>query len=449
MKKVLLCFLSLMIFFTGSLKADLQSDLNKNLYKSIGSAAAKAAGLPLDEVTSIASAFEKGDFKTAFSNLASWATDSMLDLIPVYGPAKFASDLVISFGNVLMTYINNSIIESMWQRFMNLSDSEKEDWLNGNDDDYPEMTYYYGSLNVTPDELRKIFKTAWKEYKKQQKQAKTYMEYTAKISKIIKQAQEKLTPDLYYPSNGSKIKISSKIEIWRSKNNYFKLVLKLPDGATYTKFIKDPSDPNKNHITSFKLTDFEGIDWNKYFQQYPEGVNIKIDVTAAVYDTTGLMKILMPDLVTPKNSIVKIKNYDGNIFEKTQFQFTVVSDIISCEKRLYGKLYFDYSFYIDSGTESTDVFSTNMKFQCDINSGKAILDLDGSKISGRCENKKGYFSGPLGYGSIVLNIVVSCEPEKLTVSSSGSYIYRYTFYDDNGNPEEIYIEFKNIRGTFK
>ena len=79
-----------MIFFSTSLFAsNIEEDLNKSLYYSIGMAAGKAAGLPVEEVTSIANALKKGDLKNAFLNLASWASDSALDLIPLYGPVKF------------------------------------------------------------------------------------------------------------------------------------------------------------------------------------------------------------------------------------------------------------------------------------------------------------------------------------------------------------------------
>ena len=444
---------TLMIFFSTSLFAsNIEEDLNKSLYYSIGMAAGKAAGLPVEEVTSIANALKKGDLKNAFLNLASWASDSALDLIPLYGPAKFAVELVNSFGNVLYTYLGNEVIKSAWNAFLNLDDSEKQKWLNG--EYVPEIDQLYGMRLVNKDDMRNMFSKAWKDYQKQQENAQIYMDAMAKISKVIKMAKNKLEPSLFFPSDGSEITTGTTIELWRAKNNYFKLVLTLPDGSTYTKFIKDPTDPYKEKVTKFKLAEFEGVDWNKYFKEFPDGVNVKINVTAAVYDYTGLMKTLPPlkDLITEKENLVLIEDLNGKIFEKISFNFKVVPGTLNCQGNLKGVMYFDFTSDVLSDSDSVDLSET-ISYQCNPSTGKASLLFinDSLLVSGTCNGDGvGKFSLPIGCGNLTINLTVYCNPLKISFNSSGSCSQTEEVEtDDQGNMEAITITIKNLRGTLE
>ncbi len=442
MKKISVVLFLIFFSFSSLLKADINSDLDKSLYMSIGSAAAKAAGLPVDEVNSIAQALKNGDFKSAIFNLASWATDNALDLIPVYGQAKFAADLVLSFGNVLMTYLGNEVIKSAWNVFVNLDDAERNAWLKG--EYVPEIDGLYGMRLVDKNKMRQMFKNAWTKFEKNKKQSKIYMEYMAKISKLIKRAKERLTPSLFYPSDGAKVYPDTKIELWNAKNNYFKLTLHLPDDANSIKIIKNPDLNAKT--TSFTLNEFSGVDWNKYFTTNKE-IKVTISVIAGVYDTTGLMKDLMPDIVTPKQNLIKIKDLNDKIYEKFSFSLVVLPKGIKCSGKLSGILYADYTTSEgDTITQSFPIDPTQIEYFCDPNSKKAVLKIidDGITLQGECDkNGSGSFSIPL-QGGIILYLNASCNPFNLSFYSSGSYT-QYQQMDD----ELISVTLHNIRGSLQ
>ena len=448
MRKIAGLIIVLFMAMCISLKADIQTDLNKSLYMSIGSAAAKAAGLPVDEVASIATALGSGDFKTAFFDLANWATDSALDLIPVYGQAKFAADMVVNFGNVLMTYLKNQVIQSAWKAFVNLDDTTRKEWLNG--EYVPEIDELYGIRLVNKEEMRSMFRKAWNEYEKHQKQAKIYMDAMAKIAKLIKRAKSRLAPSLFYPNDGSKVKLNSKIEIWNAKNNYFKIVLSLPDGKTSTKFIKN-SDLNSK-TTSFTLREFKGINWDDYFKNNPDGINVTLNITAGIYDTTNLMKTLMPDMVTPKEHLLKIEDLNGKIFEKFQFSLKVLSEEISCSGQISGIFYYDYSASNGlSSTDSSDV-DANIRYRCNPKTKKAQLDFldDGTHLSGKCDdNGVGLFSVPLGMGSLVLYLKPACKPVRLSFYSTGSYSQQTEIINEDGSSSFITVTLSNLRGSLQ
>ncbi len=451
MRKVIILLIFQLLFSINLIASNLEKELNNSLLYSIGSAAAKAAGLPVDEVKSIATSLKNGDLKTAFLNLASWASDSALEMIPLYGPAKFAVEMVNSFGNVLFTYLGNEVIKSAWKAFINLDDAEKNEWLNGGF--VPEIDELYGMRIVDKDKMRRMFAQAWEEYKKQKQNAKTYMDIMGKIAKVIKLAKNKMTPSLYYPPEGGKITINTEIQIWRSKNNYFKIELFLPDGQSVAKIIKDPTDPDKVKITKFKLSDFNNVDWNKYFTQYPDGFNVRIKVTASVYDYTGLMKMIpqVSDLLSPKQSIVMVNGLDGNIFEKTEFSFKVISNYISCEGRIHGTMYFN--FYSDYLSDKDSVpLSLNINYQCDKSTGKAKLFLkdENTNISGTCdENGVGKFFTPSGCGNLNFYIKVSCNPLKLSFYSTGECSQTQNVKDEEGNEIPVTVTIKNLKGTLQ
>ena len=100
---------------------------------------------------------------------------------------------------------------------LNLDDSEKQKWLNG--EYVPEIDQLYGMRLVDKEKMRNMFFKAWKDYQKQQENAQIYMDAMAKISKVIKMAKNRLEPSLFYPSEGSEITTGTTIELWRSKNN--------------------------------------------------------------------------------------------------------------------------------------------------------------------------------------------------------------------------------------
>ena len=444
MKKIIiiLIFLSLT---TSILKADFKQDLSRNFLKSLGSAAATAAGLPVNEVTTVANALYNKDFKTAFATLTQYATDSALDAIPVYGQIKFLSDLAISFGNVIFTYIGNEATKIAWKRFLQLDDKDRNDWLNGEYE--ATIDEIVGIKKVDKNQLRNMFRSAWEEYKKKKQKQKLYLEYMAKIAKVLKMAEDKVTPDSYSPRNGAKVHLDTPIEIWKSKNNYFKLTLTLPDGQSSVLFLKD-SNPEKSKIISFKLSDFKNINWNSVFNNpdYQDGVPVTIKVDAAVYDYTGLMKSLMPDMVTPKQNLVK-KGY--NIIEHTSWNFVVIQDAITCKGTLSGNMTYTVSSNLEGeSTMSETIDPTSIIFTCNKN-GKAQINIDGEVLSGKCENGVGYFTVPLGYGNLTLHIKSYCNPTKLTFYSTGllQKIYPEAITNEDGSTMDYIVKLYNIKGS--
>ena len=452
MKKITIYFISILILFSASsLKADLKQDMNKEFLKSLGYSVGEVAGIPTEEVAKVATALGNYDLKTAFLTLASYVTDNALNAIPIYGPAKFLADLGTRFGNLLNSYMKSQYTIKVWNKFLQLNNTLKQRWLNGeyvgDIDDYYDL--YYKKFIPDKSKLISTIRTAWEDYKKKQKQAKVLMSVMAKITKVIKQAKEKTSPDLYMLQNSQKIKIGTPIEIWKSKNNYFIITLFTPEGNSVPKRIKEPS---KSTTFKIKLSDFSGIDWNKLFEKYPEGVPVTLNIKAGVYDTTGLMKKYMPDLVSPKENIVAIPGYP--VSENAQFRFTVIPEIqqISCQKHVSGPMSLSYSI----PNYGSDVYrltgETNLKYTCSTE-GEASLNLDDQiTLKGKCtQDGIGKFTWNTGYGSLVLYLTVSCDPVSLTFYSTGSFKQTENcgIVREDGSCAPLSIIFSNYKGSFK
>lgn len=275
------------------------------------------------------------------------------------------------------------------------------------------------------------------------------MSVMAKITKVIKQAKEKTSPDLYMLQNGQKIKIGTPIEIWKSKNNYFIITLFTPEGNSVPKRFKDPSNSTTFKI---KLSDFLGIDWNKLFEKYPDGVPVTLNIKAGVYDTTGLMKKYMPDLVSPKENIVAIPGYF--VSENAQFRFTVIPEIqqISCQKHVSGPMSVSYSIPKYGSDVYRDTGETNFKYTCSPE-GEASLNLDNEvNIKGKCtQDGIGKFTWNTGDGSLVLHFSVSCDPVSLKFYSTGSYTQTINcgIVNEDGSCSPVSIIFSNFRGSLR
>ena len=449
MRKHLLALIFLVSFSSLGFGGIPSDEMNKAVLEALGSAVEKALDLPASSVGKIAGYFSVGDFKNAFFEIVNLATDTAISSIPIVGTVKFAAELEVALINLAKKYIDAKLVDAAWDVFESFTDREKQAWLNGDLDiegifanklkNRLGMSYYwYIERNVK--NLKELFKKYWDE----QKRAKLYMEYVAKIASLIERAKYLIEPSLYYPSDGSTVKLTDKIQIWTSGNNYFKLDISLPDGKTATLKIKDPEDSN---IVSFKFADFEGLDWNHYFSEYPDGVDVTLRVTAAVYDSTGLIEKLMgSDYVTPKEKIIRNIPGQDKVAVHVTFHFKVVSEEIKKSFNIVGTFSYHYYFEdFDMGGDESDSISLHMDLTCNPGTGSArAVDEDGDVWTGSCslngQNLSASLSLNLSGLLLHLNLDFSSRTAKLW--SQGTY-EDYGYYDG----EFFYFQISNVRGT--
>jgi len=176
-----------------------------------------------------------------------------------------------------------------------------------------------------------------------------------------------------------------------------------------------------------------------------------LNIKAGVYDTTGLMKRYMPDLVSPKENIVAIPNYP--ISETTSFKFIVIPEFqgITCNKHLSGPMSFSFSSSLGSDSYNYNG-ETNLKYTCSPE-GDASLNLDNQiTLNGKCsQDGKGKFTWNSGMGSLALHFTVSCNPVSLTFYSTGSYTETVEcgIMNEDGSCSPVSVTISNFKGSFR
>ena len=222
------------------------------------------------------------------------------------------------------------------------------------------------------------------------------------------------------------------------------MTIHLPDGQASVLYLKD-SDPEKSKTIYFKLSSFKNLDWKKLFndEKYSDGVPVTINVDSAVYDYTGLMKSIMPDMITPGQNIVK----KGDPVLHTEWNLKVISNSKTCKGNLTGNM--SFTLYINLSGETVESYSidpTSVVFTC-YEDGIAKLNLDGEVISGSCEKNVGHFSVPSG--SLVFHITTYCDPIRLSFYSTG-YIQEIipdAIQNEDGSTMNAIIKVYNVKGS--
>ncbi len=455
MKKIcniLVLVVSVFMLFNsfGKLYAtSIDEDMNKAIYSALGDAVAQVieekAGVPASAAGTITGYFSAGDFKDGLLEIIKLASDTAISAIPVIGPLKFAVSLESSLIKVWKSWLDWTEISYAWDIFKQLSPTDQKQWLDG--EEIPELDYSKAAMYLERNgyNIRQLFR----KYYDAKVAADKYLEAIKQISEILEDAKYLVEPDLYTPAkSGEKIKLNSKIEIWRSGNNYFKIMITLPDGKT-SSIIKKFSDTKSTF--SFKLTDFSDIDWNKYFEKYPDGINVNFNVYAAIWDNTGLIeKVMGSDYVTPKEKILRnIPGQDKQIVN-LKFSAIVISDILQ-QKLLVsvdGPLYFKYSISVtgagsQSGSDSISLSDT-FNIVCKNQGDSYATDDDGLKWNATCNFETGNdgnsyvrsvtlsiaFSGLTVYSKIYFNDGGTCS---CSISSSGTYNMSSSIVGDDGN----------------
>ncbi len=447
MKKIFVLMIFTVVFlFNANLvfASSLEEDMNNAVFSSLGDAVAQVieekAGVPASSAGTITGYFAAGDFKDGFLEIVKLATDTAISAIPVLGPVKFAVSLESSLIGTWKTWFDWTEISSVWDKFKNLSDSEKQSWLNGGTIEEIDYSGAEAYLERNGYNLRTLFK----KYYDAEQNGKTYLDYVKKISELLNDAKYLVEPSLYSSlSSSSKIKLNTPIEIWRSGNNYFKITVTSSDGQSES-IIKKFSDSESTF--TFSLSDFTNIDWSEALSENPGGVNVSFKIDAAIWDYTGLIEKLMgSDYVTPNEKI--LRNVPGQDKSSASLTFsTILTNDSATQKfdiNLSGNLTFDYYSVSTCGTKSS-TFQDSLPLDglilhvtCKTDGTSSAVDSDGENWDVTCKystdnNGNVTFTNitsSISYTTLAVyfHITLNDDTCSASISSIGYYQTEYTF----------------------
>ncbi len=375
---------------------------------------------PASSAAKIAGYISAGDYQNGLSEFFKLANDVIYSQIPVIGPAKFIVELESTLINVWKQYIDWYLISRKWSYFKSLSDSEKEQWLKGYID-IPELEFGGGAGYLVNNKynIKNLFGKYWDSAKNVAK----YMDGIKQIGEIFEKAKYLSEPFVSSPEENSVVELTDNIAFYPMDNNFLRFILILPDGKTSSINKKITHEQAADKLVKIKLSEFEGINWDKYYSN-TSNTKVQIKVQAAIWDSSGIVEAVMgSSFVSPKEKILMNIPDQISPYVEDTFSFYIKSKTPDIEN-LYMKLNLHYSYkmgYSITGQNGSQTLTGTLNLTFNVNcKNNTAVDNSGLTWGAKCSgsNVKLYLNS--GGLSIYLNNTVDDSTVSGSISSSGS-----------------------------
>ena len=429
MKKFFTFLLTGVLFLcVFGLEKGFSEDINTAMDKAVLSAwgetltkiVEEKTNVPASSAAKVAGYISGGDYKSGLYEFFKLANDVVYSQLPVIGTAKFVVELEATLINVWKQYLDWYLISSKWSYFKTLSDSEKEQWLNGYMD-IPKLEFGGGAGYLVNNkyDIRTLFGKYWDNAKK----SEAYMEGIKQVGEIFERAKYLSEPILSSPKESSTVDVNEYLYFYPWGNNFLRFTVTLPDGKTSSVVKKITIEEADVKDVRLQLSEFAGINWDSYKASSDTKVQIKVQAT--IWDSSGLVEAVMgSSYVSPKEKILmNVPDQDKSYVEDT-FYFNLKSEEPATEEfYMILNLHFSYKMsYNVSGYQSGSQNVTGtVKLTYKVNCGnKTAVDNSGLNWSAECNGDKVKLWLSSGGVTIYLNNTVNGTSVSGNISSNGS-----------------------------
>jgi len=318
---VLVALLNLPIHAAEVTAAQKSQVFNEALAEALTLVYEEASGIPASGIAQMAGQLSAGDYSGGILSAASLATDAAISAIPGVGQIKFVIGLESAVIKIGKSYLDNYMLDIAWAKFITLSSTDQDAWVNGSYVAEMEagLGSYYTNRNIT--DIRSLFKV----YIDNERNKAATMASAAALIADLNKAKFFSAAEVYDPTEGEEVTYSDalKLEWWAYDANYFKITLAV-GGSNYSQTLKvNPYDVTP----TIALSQF-GIDWTAVFEENTAPVTVTWSVDSARYDSTGVLEsVYGSDLVIPSSKLIHIDGYDS-VKESSEFSFKISPEAV-------------------------------------------------------------------------------------------------------------------------